>query len=146
VKVTRNAPATVPRSGAPPTKYACAAAWDRSVPFAALAWDRRQHVWQATVQEDSVRRVRDSWTNKGKVTTTNLGTVQACQVMLFAPNGGAMMVTGTWRGGTVPSWTPPQHVPPELPNGDGGNACVAPDGTLHDIGPFTAGSRCPRSS
>ena len=71
---------------------------------------------------------------------------QACQGMLFAPNGGAMMVTGTWRGGTVPNWTPPQHVPPELPNGDGGNACVAPDGTLHDIGPFTAGSRCPRSS
>ena len=122
-----------------PTKYSCAATWNRSVPSSGLLWDRRHHVWQATVQEGTANELTVTFGN-GQTTTTPPREVETCTIVLFAQRGNAMLLSGVWQHGTISSWGHPYRK--SLSPGSG-NACVARDGTIDAIGPFTASSRCP---
>ncbi len=126
-----------------PTKGMCAGAWNRNAPQPVLAWERKQRVWQATVQESIAVSSGFSWSTGQTPTSTPQEETPTCVIVLFAPHGGGTVVMGAWQQGAVPSWAP--H-----PKGSGtsgsGNACVARDGTIHRVGPFTASSRCPRTA
>jgi hypothetical protein len=134
----------VQRPARAPTKYSCAAAWNRSIPRSALAWLRGRHVWQGTVEEGPVSQATVSWRSGGPATTTAQRKGQTCTITLFAPHAGARMTWGTWHGGGVASWSPLRRFP-SVPRG-GGNACVARDGAIRPLGSFTASSRCPRAA
>lgn len=132
-------PVSVTEGG--PTKYACAAAWNRSEPRSAIAWERSHHVRQATVQEGAASQVKITFT-AGQTSTTPARNVHTCSVVLLAAHGKARLWSGVWRHGAVASWGRPFR------NAAGfgeGNACFARDGTIHRLGTFTAGSRCPRA-
>jgi hypothetical protein len=126
-----------------PTKGMCAGAWNQGAPKSVLAWARRRHVWQATVQESIAVSSGLSWKTGQTPATTRRDQFPTCLILLFAPRGGATVVTGAWQRGTVPAWA--SHAVRPGTSGSG-NACVAGDGTIHRVGPFTASSRCPRAA
>ena len=128
--------------GKGPTKYMCAVAWNRSVPKSVLAWDRRHHVWEATVQSDVENVTRVSFGNGQPATTTSQTEVWSCILTFAAPRGGMLDVTGEWRAGAISGWDQPHRI--QLPAGSG-NACVSRNGTIRPLGSFTASSRCPRN-
>lgn len=129
--------------GRGPTKYSCAAAWNRDAPPSVLAWGRRLRVWEATVNSGQANESTVSFVGGGHANTTAKKEIETCEVVLFAPRGRATILNGTWVRGAVVSWGHPFRV--RRPSGSG-NACVAHDGTIHHVGPFTASSRCPRTA
>lgn len=141
VKATSGSFRPVGVSERAPTTSACATAWNRSMPRSAIAWARRRHVRQATVQEAAASQVKITFTD-GQTSTTPAQNVWTCSVVLLTPRGKAKLWSGVWRHGAVPSWGQPFRSMPSL--GDA-NACVARDGRIHALGSLTAGSRCPRA-
>jgi hypothetical protein len=125
-----------------PTKYMCAGEWNRSAPRSVLAWERRQHVWQATVQSAIADTSTFSWSKGKPVTSTPARPIPTCVIVLFAPGAGATTVTGEWARGAISGWV--SHRTATLAGS--GNACIAPDGTIHHVGRFTASSRCARTA
>lgn len=136
---------SAPQPARAPTKYSCAAAWNRSVPRTALAWVRRRHVWQGTVEEGLVGQVTVNWGGGSPATTTAQRQGQTCTITLLAARGEAKMLWGAWQHGAVPSWSqaPPERLPSSLRVG---NACVARDGAIRPLGSFSASSHCPRAA
>jgi hypothetical protein len=67
-------------------------------------------------------------------------TASGCVIVFFLPRQ-TLSVFGTWQNGAVVRWSTPLYHEGALAGT--GNACVSPDGTIHDVGRFTAKSRCP---
>lgn len=124
----------------PPSSGRCAGAWNRHPVAAVLAVVRRLHVWQATVAETTLDTGKVSMSSSGVTSSTTSGG-PGCVVVFLLPNGSVSLLAG-WRNGTVMHWSTPLRR--AAPRGGGGNACVARDGTIHHVGPYTAASRCPR--
>ena len=112
-------------------------------PPSVLAWGRRLRVWEATVSSEKANESTVAVVGNGQAKTTEKKEIQTCEIVLFAPRGQATILTGMWARGRVESWGHPLRV--RIPSGSG-NACVAHDGTIHNVGPFTASSRCPRTA
>src|SRR5581483_151517 len=122
-----------------PSSGRCAAAWNLPAPAAGRAVARMHRVRRATVEATSVSHAV-FWWDRSHARTIVSGTAAACIVVLFLPPRSEVTFLGAWKNGTVPTWGRP--IRRALAGDATGNACVAPDGTIHHVRPFTAPSRC----
>jgi len=122
-----------------PTSGRCAGAWNLTAPPAVRALVRKHHVRQATAKELRGVVSIETWKADGTATSTQTPT-PGCVIVFILPPRRTLTLLGSWHDGTVDRWSNPIYGT-TVPVGSG-NACVADDGMIHGVGPFTARSRC----
>ena len=116
-----------------PSRGRCAGAWNRTATSST-----REAIARTGTHEATVNGVLATRLSLGHAPAT---VEAACVIDFFVGQGRLLVLRGGWNGKTVAVWSSPLPVRTSSTAGSG-NACVASDGTIHQVGAFDAATRC----